>query len=150
MLGALRRAREPTVVELLEAVAAMTAEIDPEGTRDHSSRWRAAMVARRTKADIFDRVILAADDLAALGVQMARCDPYSPPGVDGCLRLLASLVEAEGHTLVTLERDTPAVQLQRRWFPDLHAAALPVAVRKMRGHHDTAVALHGLLAKLAA
>jgi len=150
MLGALRRAREPTVVELLEAAAAMMAEIDPDGTRDRSSRWRAAVAARRTKPDIFDRVVLAADELASLGVQMVRCDPYATAGVDGCLQLLASLVDAEGHTLVTLERDTPAVQLMRRWYPGLQAAALPMSVKKMRGHHETALALHGLLAKLAA
>jgi hypothetical protein len=150
MLGALRRAREPTVVELLEAAAAMMAEIDPGGTRDHSARWRAAVAARRTRPDIFERVVIAADELASLGVQMVRCDPYADAGVEGCLSLFESLVEAEGHTLATLERDTPAVQLMRRWYPDLRAAKLPVSVKAMRGHHDTALALHGLLARLAA
>jgi hypothetical protein len=141
LIGAVQREMPATIRALMAAVARCMAEIDPEGKRDHRSHWDATVAARRTKPDLFDRLRFSSDELIVIATQMANC---------GDLELFAVLVERETVPLVRLERDVPAVQLMRRWFPDLRAADLPVAVRAMRRQHDVAVVAVQLLSSLAA
>jgi hypothetical protein len=119
----------------------MVAEVDPNGERDHRSHWDARLSARRTKPDLFERVRWTADELTVLGAEMAHTDD---------LELFATLVGREEAPLGRLEKDTPAVQLMRRFHPDLHAAALPVAVRALRRQHDGAEHVLRLLGRIAA
>jgi len=143
MFGALCRQREAIVAQLVSARTAMMAEIDPKGERDHRSHWDTTVAARRNKPDIFDRVWFGVDELVVL--QMAHCGDDHETCIDATLIRLARLVEAETVPLERLERDVPAVQLYRRWFPDLSASALPVAVRAMRKQHTLASSLCELL-----
>jgi hypothetical protein len=141
MLGALKAEQAPIVPLLVTAIAEMVHEIDPEGKRDHRSHWDTALVARRAKVDLFDRVRFAGDELVVLATQLAHCDE---------LDVFVVLVMREDDPLTRLERDVPAVQLQRRWYPDLRAASLPVTVKAMRKQHLAALAVVDLLGKLAA
>lgn len=141
MLRALRAERQETTVALMRAVAVMLSEIDPDGKRDHRSHWDATLTARRTKPDLFERLRWTANELTVLSAEMGCTDD---------LAALAVLLEREEAPLVRLERDTPAVQLQRRWFPDLHAAELPVAIRALRRQHEAAEHVLRLLGKVAA
>jgi hypothetical protein len=148
MFGALCRQREAIVAQLVSATTAMMAEVDPKGERDHRSHWDATVASRRTKPDIFDRVRYGVDELVVL--QMAHCGDFHETCIDATLVRLARLVEAETVPLERLERDVPAVQLYRRWFPDLNASTLPVAVRAMRKQHTLASSLCELLDHLEA
>ena len=141
LVGAVRRERPATIKALMAAVARVVAEIDPQGKRDHRSHWDATLVARRTRPDFFDALRWASDELVVLATEMANTED---------LLIFSVLVAREEDPLRRLERAVPAVQLQRRWYADLRAADLPIAVKAMRRQHDTAVMAVQLLSSLAA
>lgn len=141
LVCAVQRERPATIKAMMAAVARVVAEIDPKGERDHRSHWDVTLSARRTKPDFFDQLRFASDELVVLGTEMANTDD---------LVIFAVLVEREADPLGRLERAVPAIQLQRKWYADLRASDLPVAVKAMRRQHDVAVVAVQLLSSLAA
>lgn len=141
LLAPLQVEHAAAVEALMAATARMVEEIDPNGERDHRSHWDATLKAQRRKPDLFDQLRYSSDELAVIAIQVAGCDE---------LPLFRVLIDREAVPLERLERYVPTVQLQRRWFPNLQAADLPIAVKRIRKQHDAAVAVIGCLSKLAA
>ncbi|HUB69429.1 MAG TPA: hypothetical protein VL984_03320 [Acidimicrobiales bacterium] len=149
--------REAVTLALMDAVRELVEELNPEHQRDHRSHWDAPRHSRHRRADIFDRVRWSADEIVVLSAQMVESQPWRTQlgrksleeasreerslATSSTLRILARLVDAETNPLERLERDTPAVQLQRRHYPALRAAKLPVAVKAMRRQHQAAEVL---------
>jgi hypothetical protein len=152
MLDGLCRARERTVVVLLEAAAQMFRDIDPDDQRDHRNLWELTGRERAQRPDLFDRVRFAGDELVVIGSQLAAWRGGKPSPERDYAESVArfrTILEREQRPLVQLEHDVPAVQLERLHHPGLIIAALPQAVKAMRHHHDRALAVLEVLEELA-
>ena len=113
-----------------------------------------------------DRVRWSSDELVVLSAQFIACQPWTAPaGRRGlevsspakqweaafeALEAFRLVVAREADPLGRLEKDVKGVQLQRRWYGNSEASALPLAVAAMRRQHTAAVIVTELLGKIAA